>query len=274
MCSTCACAARRHDLGVFVNFKLSIAAATTAAVLIGAGAAQANTVVVTPGGAWTNPAGENGDGTGSSAITNTVARDGNGSIELHGDRTRFVLGDLYSSASNLGALSDFSDLAFDWRIAGDSVGNLDPDYSPALRLTFWYTNQQNVLTKDEFVWEAAYNGLYGAQTVPDTWYSTDTSSTFYLRSLGNENNQHTLSDWLNGYGSDAYVSAIYIGVGSSAGSQYHAFADNVVADGTTYNFETAGGGNGVPEPASWAMMVLGFGAIGSLARGQRRRQVA
>ena len=258
-----------------MNFKQTIAAAATAAFLIGAGAAQATTVTVTPGGAWTNPAGENGDGTGSSAITNTVARDGNGSIELHGDRTRFVLGDLYSSASNLGALSGFSDLAFDWRIAGDSSNPLNADYSPALRLTFWYHNQQNVLTKDEFVWEAAYNGLYGAQTVPDTWYSTNTSSTFYLKSLNSENNQKTLSDWLNGYGSDAYVSAIYIGVGSSASKNYHAFADNVVAGGTTYNFETPGGpGNGVPEPATWAMMLLGFGAIGSLARGSRRRQAA
>lgn len=244
----------------------------TAAVLIGAGAAQADTVVVTPGGAWTNPVGENGDGTGSSAITNTVARDGAGSIELHGDRTRFVLGDLYSPASNLGALSDFSDLAFDWRIAGDSTNPLNPDYSPALRLTFWYDNAGK-LTKDEFVWEAAYNGLYGAQTVPDTWYSTNSSSTFYLKSLGDENNQKTLATWLNGYGSDAYVSAVYIGVGSSASAGYHAFADNIVADGTTYNFETAGSG-AVPEPATWAMMVLGFGAIGSLMRGQRRRQVA
>jgi hypothetical protein len=253
-----------------VNFRQSIAAAATAAVLIGAGAAQAD--IVTPGGAWTNPPGENGDGTGSSAITNTVARDGNGSIELHGDRTRFVLGDLYSPASNLGALSDYADLAFDWRIAGDSVGNLDPDYSPALRLTFWY-DKAGTMTKDEFVWEAAYNGLYGAATVPDTWYSTNSSSTFYLKSLGDENNQKTLSNWLNGYGSEAYVSAIYIGVGSSAGPGYHAFADNVVADGVTYNFETAGSG-AVPEPATWAMMVLGFGAVGSLIRGQRRRQAA
>jgi hypothetical protein len=256
-----------------VNFRHSIASAATAVFLIGAGAAQANTVIVTPGGAWTNPAGENGDGTGSSAITNTVARDGNGSIELHGDRTRFVLGDLYSPASNLGALSNYADLAFDWRIAGDSNNPLNADYSPALRLTFWY-DKQGVMTKDEFVWEAAYNGLYGAATVPDTWYSTTSSSTFYLKSLNSENTEKTLSEWLGGYGSEAYVSAIYIGVGSSASASYHAFADNVVANGTTYNFETASTGGGVPEPATWAMMVLGFGAVGSMVRGQRRRSLA
>ena len=37
----------------------------------------------------------------------------------------------------------------------------------------------------------------------------------------------------------------------------------------TYNFETRDGP--VPEPASWAMMLAGFGAIGAA---MRRRQVA
>ena len=30
-------------------------------------------------------------------------------------------------------------------------------------------------------------------------------------------------------------------------------------------------GTGVPEPATWAMMIIGFGAAGSMARIQRRR---
>jgi hypothetical protein len=33
---------------------------------------------------------------------------------------------------------------------------------------------------------------------------------------------------------------------------------------------TGGGGGGIPEPMAWAMMVLGFGAIGCNARRQRR----
>jgi hypothetical protein len=31
---------------------------------------------------------------------------------------------------------------------------------------------------------------------------------------------------------------------------------------------------GVPEPASWALMILGFGGAGAVLRGQRRRQAA
>ena len=33
-------------------------------------------------------------------------------------------------------------------------------------------------------------------------------------------------------------------------------------------------GGGVPEPASWALMILGFGGAGAALRGQRRRHAA
>ena len=42
------------------------------------------------------------------------------------------------------------------------------------------------------------------------------------------------------------------------------------------NFTTGGGGpiSAVPEPATWAMMILGFGLAGSAVRSTRRRQTA
>ena len=38
-----------------------------------------------------------------------------------------------------------------------------------------------------------------------------------------------------------------------------------------FNFTLAGGGGGVPEPATWAMMLIGFGIVGGAMRGRRAR---
>ena len=39
----------------------------------------------------------------------------------------------------------------------------------------------------------------------------------------------------------------------------------------TFTYDTVGGG--VPEPAAWALLMLGFGAIGGAMRGRRRQEV-
>ena len=44
-----------------------------------------------------------------------------------------------------------------------------------------------------------------------------------------------------------------------------------MAKGTTYNFEVAAG---VPEPATWAMMLVGFGGLGGLLRRRRTASLA
>jgi hypothetical protein len=57
---------------------------------------------------------------------------------------------------------------------------------------------------------------------------------------------------------------------------YH-FTDKVSSinftsgDQNAFEFDKLAGG--VPEPASWALMILGFGGAGAALRGQRRRQV-
>jgi hypothetical protein len=43
---------------------------------------------------------------------------------------------------------------------------------------------------------------------------------------------------------------------------------------TTFDGATVVLGPGVPEPATWAMMLLGVGAIGAVARRQRRTVLA
>ena len=238
--------------------------ATAAAALLAASTAQASTVVVTPTAmdGWTNPAGDNTGG-GHSDITGAVARNGNGSLEMFGDRTRFV-------RPTWVALADVLSLTYDWRVAGNSVSNLDPDLTPALRLNIIDGAQGSSL-----IWEGAYNGLYGTVNA-DTWYSTTSSSTFYKRLSGGpggtENVERTISAWLSAYSANAFVSSISVGVGSSAGAGYHAFADNVTlattGGSTTWNFEANGGA--VPEPASWALMLMGFASLGAMLRRARR----
>jgi hypothetical protein len=56
-----------------------------------------------------------------------------------------------------------------------------------------------------------------------------------------------------------------------AGTNRFLISGSAVASGTTISGAGGGGGNGpgVPEPASWALMILGFGATGALLRTRR-----
>jgi hypothetical protein len=242
-----------------------------APVLLTIGVAHAGTVVVLPGTTWGTIPNDNSGG-GSSAITGTVARNGNGSVEMFGDRTRFTNANYYSPASNLGLLSTVLGLSFDWRVAGNSSGGYSPDLTPALRLHIF---DQGV--RSELIWEGAYNNTYG-NSPRDTWYSTTFNDLFYQNVTGagvtfsnGAQVNLTVADWLSKYSSSAYVSGISVGVGSGFSSNYHAFADDITfatTNGTTvYDFEVT---QAVPEPSTWAMMILGFAGVGFLA--YRRKQ--
>jgi hypothetical protein len=247
-------------------------AAAVALAISAAASAHANVVTVTSGSPlWVNPASENSNG-GSSTITDTMARSGNGSLEMTGDRTRmFGLGNPYSAASNLGLLDQLSRLTFDWALSQSGTA-YNADYTPALRVTVF---DQGV--RSELIWEGVYNGTYG-NTTRDTWYSSGVNDLFYRNIAGqgvtlNSGSQvnMSLAGWeaSNYYSDAAYIAGFSVGVGSGASAAYLAFADNVTIDlkgvSTTYNFETTQ----VPEPGSLAL--LGLGLVGAAAARRKQR---
>lgn len=67
----------------------------------------------------------------------------------------------------------------------------------------------------------------------------------------------------------------YLGSYYGGGGGVLAFPDISASDRQylEVNFETSALGGGVPEPATWALMLIGFGAIGLTVRG-RRAQLA
>ncbi|MGH6909562.1 MAG: PEPxxWA-CTERM sorting domain-containing protein [Phenylobacterium sp.] len=62
-------------------------------------------------------------------------------------------------------------------------------------------------------------------------------------------------------------------LGNTIGAHIGVCADAGCTSFVTTGFATNGGGGPVPEPATWAMMILGFGGVGALLR-RRRLQPA
>lgn len=248
---------------------------SAAALVVAVTPASAATVIVSNVAgvptktSWGTYPGENNAGS-TAAVTGTVAYNGNGSLEMRGDRTRTQLGIQYNlGRTDLGALADVSALTFDWRIAADSTNPYNADYTPALRLLILDGS-----TRKELIWEGAYNGTYG-NTSRDTWYSTTADDKFYITG-GNENDGKTVATWASQL-TGARVLGMSVGIGGGLGKGYHAFADNVTlttrAGSTTYNFDLKSTG-AVPEPGTWMMMMLGFGVVGAACRRRTRGRVA
>ncbi len=215
----------------------------------------------------------NSNGSQSSAkLTATSPISSNGSIEIQGNRSR-----VYNDMTGLGiAGNTLVSLTGDYQVNNGGAGGIQ---SPAFRV---YLNSTNVVNgfggSSELIWEAANNGgytlgqpasvgandLFWRQIVGSGFDGTGGLATGTYRLM-------TLSAWgdlLNGT-----VRSVGVGNGGCPGdcSNFSAFADNLslTTDSTTRTYDVQAAA-AVPEPATWAMMMIGFGVVGASMRRRQR----
>ena len=209
--------------------------------------------------------------TSSATITSNMALSANGSLELSGLRTR-----VYDNMSDLGIASNtILSLTGDYLVTN---GSPDGIQSPAFRIYIaGATGQQS-----ELIWEAANNGGYTLGAMD----SVQASDLFWRQIIGQG------FDGTTGIGSGSYIlqtaaawgdalGGFVLGIGVGNGgcpgncTNFHAYADNLnlTTDGEisrSFDFQAAAVEGAVPEPATWAMMLIGFGAMGVSLRRRRR----
>lgn len=217
-------------------------------------------------------------------ITTNYARSGNGSAYFNQAQAQTGKADLqyYFGNSATGAvtpiaLSSLTSYSYDY--LRDSASTTTAWLTPVLRL--------NILKDGVFagtlIWEAVYN-LGNGPAATDTWLTGAgnlTTGNFWTNNalLGPPNatagGTKTLAQWIaDNSGSTLSVYGIQVGFGSGWEGTFSGAADNVnIAFGQTVyntNFEVAAATSPVPEPATWSMMIIGFGAVGASMRYRRR----
>ncbi|WP_414903135.1 PEPxxWA-CTERM sorting domain-containing protein [Sphingomonas flavalba] len=222
-------------------------------------------------------------GGASVGITNYQARSGNGSA-VFASPSGSGKADLEYLFATPVALSGVVGGSYDW--FRDVVSNNPAAQAPVYRLILGNASGKALGGGTFLVYEPVYNGV---GTAPEGAWQTatfDLSSTFWAnnnnvtRAAGVDSCKSggtcfdSLGDWIS-LNSSLTVIGIGVGVGSGWDGGFVGAVDNVSynfgnAGSATFNFEVAGL-NAVPEPASWAMLIAGFGLIGFA---MRRRTMA
>ena len=224
-------------------------------------------------------------GAGSTVgITTDYARSGNGSAYFNSTQGDTGKGDLVYNFSAAGspttyALNSLTSLSFDF--FRSSTSTTDPNLAPVLRL--------GMLKDGVYAGTLVFENVYQQQqTSPvDAWTTLTanlSSGIFWATnaSLGPtfasaNGGQKTLAQWIADNGNaNLSVYGLEIGIGSGWSGSFYGAVDNVQANFGTAgsvkaNFEVQAGA--VPEPATWAMMIMGFGLMGYSMR-RRRATIA
>ena len=226
-------------------------------------------------------------GAGSTVgITSDYARSGNGSAYFNSTQGGTGKADLVYTFGTGGApatvaLSTLTSVSFDFYRAGTSTTGAN--FAPVLRL--------DMLKDGAFAGSLVFENVYQQQTPSpvDTWTTLTanlnsgifwaTNSKLGPTFASANGGQQTLAQWIAGNsGSTLSVYGLEIGIGSGWNDQFYGAVDNVnvaFSGGRTVssNFEVAATTPAVPEPATWAMMIAGFGLVGATMR-RRKASVA
>ena len=222
-------------------------------------------------------------GAGSTVgITTDYARSGNGSAYFNSTQGDPGKGDLIYYFGNNGAgapvaLSSLSSVSFDFYRSSASTS--DPNLAPVLRF--------DMLKNGAFAGSLVFENVYQTQQASpvDSWTTLTAnlnSGIFWATNaaLGPtfasaNGGQKTLAQWIaDNADANLTVYGLEIGIGSGWSGSFYGAVDNVQANfasrTVSSNFEVTPAAAAVPEPASWAMMIAGFGLAGMA---MRRRQV-
>lgn len=235
-------------------------------------AGGANRATGAPNGSWYQ---SDVGGGGTVGITTTYSNDGNGAAFFNttSDASK---GDLRYNFTAPVALSSLTAASFDFY--RDATTTSGANFAPVLRF--------DMLKNGSFAGSLVFEYIYQGQTPPPigTWTTmnaTLNSGIFWATNaaLGPtfasaDGGQKTLAAWLSANaGSDLAVIGLSTGVGSGWNGTFSGAVDHVAVafDGrASQNFDFAVAA-GVPEPASWALLITGFGLVGAAAR--RRRNI-
>ncbi|MBI1199992.1 MAG: hypothetical protein GC203_19210 [Phenylobacterium sp.] len=217
-------------------------------------------------------------GGGTVGITNTYSNDGNGAA-FFSTTSADSKADLDYYFSRPVALSSLTSLSFDFYRDSALSGPSDI-FAPVMRLMIFNGSTPAGYLVSEYYYQKSNN------PPEDTWVtlgSTLTNGEFWATSsvlgptFATAGGVKNLQSWIDDNAGTLYVVGVNIGVGSGWAGTFTGAVDHVqyaFSGGPSADFDFAVAPGGVPEPAAWAMMLLGFLGVGSTLRASRRRAMA